>query len=241
VIIDSLKSIKTPNSGSLVIPSFLLGSKPDKAIKRASERLSKQSELLKSRTARLLLYPSRNDPVYRTLQRLFKSRHPCHLVRGAKIRSKIRELANKRFILGYPPRKDHDNSIGDAINWEWLLHCATSCTDTDDVVIVSRDSDYGVYYNGHYIIDDWLRQEFKERVSHKRSITLTNRLTEAFKQASIKVSKAEEAEEESFLEILQTKFPHFDPGWDDEMKKAWFENYFEVFKTNAKVDKEERK
>ena len=45
--------------------------------------------------------------------------------------------------------------------------------------------------------------EFKERVSHKRSITLTNRLTEAFKLVSITVTKEEEEMEQIVLDTIQ--------------------------------------
>ena len=32
--------------------------------------------------------------------------------------------------------------------------------------------------------------------------------------------------------MLVEKFPHFDPAWNDEIKKKWFEAYFELFKIN---------
>lgn len=201
VIIEALNLIKPQSSGELVVPAFLRESQINKTIKRTREQLSKQTEKLMDRTARLLELPGRNDPVYRVLQRLFKARADCHLHRGNKKRQLIRELAHKRFMLGYPPRKSADLAIGDAINWEWIIYCAQNCT--NDIVIVSRDSDYGVHYHNKTIINDWLLQEFKERVSHKRSITLTTRLTEGFKLASITVSKEEELSEKKFIELLE--------------------------------------
>ena len=33
-------------------------------------------------------------------------------------------------------------------------------------------------------------------------------------------------------QMLADKFPHFDPAWNDEIKKKWFEAYFELFKLN---------
>jgi hypothetical protein len=33
-------------------------------------------------------------------------------------------------------------------------------------------------------------------------------------------------------QMLADKFPHFDPAWNDEIKKKWFEAYFELFKIN---------
>jgi hypothetical protein len=32
--------------------------------------------------------------------------------------------------------------------------------------------------------------------------------------------------------MLAEKFPHFDPAWNDEIKKNWFEAYFELLKFN---------
>jgi hypothetical protein len=36
----------------------------------------------------------------------------------------------------------------------------------------------------------------------------------------------------SWHQMLADKFPHFDPAWNDEIKKKWFEAYFELFKIN---------
>ena len=63
-----------------------------------------------------------------------------------KEQKKVFRLAWRRFLLGYPPRKADDTSIGDAVNWEWVVDCAKRAN--ADVVIVSRDSDYGVRLEG---------------------------------------------------------------------------------------------
>jgi len=117
------------------------------------------------------------------------------------MRKEIREKAYKRYILGYPPRKPNDTSIGDSINWEWIIYCATQCH--DDIVLISRDSDYRAFNKNNCYLNDWLHQEFKERVSHKRSITLTGLLSEGFKTAGITVPLEEEQAEETFLQYLQ--------------------------------------
>ena len=100
--------------------------------------------------------------------------------------------------MGYPPRKTSDLSIIDAVNWEWIIYCSQNCS--HDIAIVSRDTDYGVHHGKESILNDWLTQEFKERVSRKRSIYLTKSLSEAFKRASITVSEEEEKAEETLLE-----------------------------------------
>jgi hypothetical protein len=47
--------------------------------------------------------------------------------------------------------------------------------------IVSRDGDYGITVNGEALLNDWLAQEFKDRVSSRRKIKLTTKLTDALK------------------------------------------------------------
>ena len=198
VIIESLSNLKPQDSSNLIVPAFLRESKRNKSILRIQKSLSDQIRKLKDRTTKLIESPGRNDPVYMVLQRLFKAKGDCHLTRTEKVRFQIRELAQKRFVLGYPPRKPSDTSMVDAINWEWIVYCAQHCS--SDIVIVSRDSDYGVHHEGRSILNDWLLLEFKERVSHKRPVLLTNRLTDAFKQASISVSTEEERFEQELLE-----------------------------------------
>ena len=131
---------------------------------------------------------------------MFKSKEQCHLyrTRDQKLHDRIRTLAQERFTLGYPPKKDKDISINDAFNWEWIIYCAQNYS--NEIVIVSRDSDYGIVNNNDIILNDWLRQEFKERVGRAGSIILTNRLAEGFKRASIQVTPQEVAEEEKHIQ-----------------------------------------
>lgn len=80
--------------------------------------------------------------------------------------------------MGYPPRKAGETSIGDAINWEWIIDCTTACQ--KDLILVSRDTDYGTPYGNPPVLNDWLSQEFNERCKG-RAIVLTDRLSYAFK------------------------------------------------------------
>jgi hypothetical protein len=65
------------------------------------------------------------------------------------------------------------------------------------LVIVTRDSDYGVTVEKKSYINDHLRQEFSERVSRKRSLLLYPLLSDALKLFKVQVSqKEEEAETE---------------------------------------------
>jgi len=229
VILQSLTTLKTFGSDSLVVPAFLKESKTHISLVKLQKSLVHQTNKLKERTAKLLESPGRNDPVYKVLQRLFRARGFCHLTRENRNKIAIRREATQRFLLGYPPRKPNDFSMVDAINWEWIIHCAQNST--NDTIIVSRDSDYGRVYQNKPILNDWLLHEFKERVSHKRSIILTNSLTKAFKLATIPVSKEEEKFEQELLETKRfevdsiQRFPNFDPTWSSDIKNKWFNEF----------------
>ena len=67
------------------------------------------------------------------------------------------------------------------------------------VVIVTRDTDYGVIYDGKSYLNDWLRQEFSERVSHKRKIILTDKLSVGLKEVHAAVTREMEEEEARLL------------------------------------------
>lgn len=200
VIIAAHKEFKSPATGSLNPPAFLRQTQAAKSIAQNKKAIEGQTKKLKERIERCLKNPGRNDPVYKTFQRLFKATTPLNLSRDKDIRVSVRELAEKRFLLGYPPRKDSDTSIGDPINWEWIVHCAKE--QARDVVIVSRDSDYGPIFDGHSIINDWLAQEFSQRVGGQK-ISLTSKLTEGFKLASIKVSPKEVRDEADLLKKMR--------------------------------------
>lgn len=200
VILDSINRIKTPDWAGLTPPAYLSETQPAKLIDKNKKELTKQQKALKRRLESILKNPVRNDPVYQCLQRLFKNGNEFNLNRKKKIRKTIRSLAWKRFFLGYPPRKKDDTSMGDAVNWEWVIQCAKDSG--KHIIIVSRDSDYGIFYNGQPILNDALQQEFKERVSSKRKLILTDRLTVAFKQASITVTKKEEKQEQELIEEI---------------------------------------
>lgn len=197
VILESHHSIKPQTPAQLNIPSFLKESKYIKTSERLTKEWNNVARKLLTRTEKLLESPGRYDPVYKILRRLFRAKEACHLTRGNAIRDEIRDKAYKRYLSGYPPRKASDTSIGDSINWEWIIYCAKQCN--DDIIIISRDTDYGQHHKDKSFLNDWLFQEFKERVSRRRSIKLTRRLSEGFKLAGIDVPKAEEQAEDSLL------------------------------------------
>lgn len=196
VILEALDLIKKPE-GKMSVPAFFKGDQSVKSIKTSMDRIGDQVKKLKERTTRILAEPTRNDPVYKPIQRLFKSQKIFHLTRSNERRFEIRELAEKRYKLGYPPRKRADTSYGDAINWEWIVDCAARSK--FGIIIVSRDSDFGVTLGDVSYLNDWLLQEFRGRVGLQRKIILTSRLNEAFKLMKVKVSRKEEEAEEQFI------------------------------------------
>lgn len=201
VVLESLARIKTPDWSGLSPPAFLWHAQPAKILAKSKKEITKQQSKLMARTAAVLTNPAANDAVYQVLQRLFTNRGPYNLSRDKKVRYQIRRLARKRFALGYPPRKGNDTSIGDAINWEWIVNCAKE--NAKNIIIVSRDADYGSQYEDKTILNDWLSQEFKERTSRRRKIVLTDRLTQAFKMIAIPVTEAQEKEES---DVLSSRF-----------------------------------
>jgi hypothetical protein len=132
------------------------------------------------------------------LQSIFSKKQVIDLYRKHKKRYEVRELAQKRFILGYPPRKKNDTSIGDAINWEWLIYVAEE--KNVDIWIVSRDGDYGATQDDKGFLNDWLKQEFRERINKKRKIVLCPKLSLALREFEIPVTEEEEKEEERVIE-----------------------------------------
>ncbi len=203
VILEALNALKTPDWNGLKVPAFLDDAKPAQLISKNKKIINTQQEKLKKRIASILEMPNRSDPVFKALSQVFKRDSEYNLARDKEIRFKIRNLARKRFCLGYPPRKNNDTSIGDALNWEWIIHCAE--ISGKDIVIVSRDSDYGVEYDKKYFLNDWLRLEFSERIGRRRKIVLTNKLAEAFNKVAIRVSaQAKRKEEELVSELSGT-------------------------------------
>ena len=197
-ILETLRNFKMPNWASMTSPAILEKSEPMKIIGDRKKEIEKQSKKVGARMLKILHNPSTQDKVYQTLQRLFKDKNNSfNLHRESDVRLEIRELAKKRFWLGYPPKKKSDTSIGDAVNWEWIIRCAIDSG--KDIIIVTRDGDYGETYENKSFLNDWLLQEFKERVSQKRKIELTSRLSTALKKIEITVSKQMIEEEERII------------------------------------------
>lgn len=197
VILESLGKFGTLDWGKLSAPALVSETQAAVMVEKHRKGIIKQQKLLTEKIQNILEKPATQDEVYKVLQRIFKHNGPYNLNREDKKRFAIRRLARKRFFLGYPPRKKNDTSYGDAVNWEWLVQC--SIDSGKDIVIVTRDSDYGVIYKNISYINDWLAQEFKQRVSQKRRLKLTTSLSEGLKIVHAKVTKEMEDAEKAKL------------------------------------------
>ncbi|WBV56935.1 PIN domain-containing protein [Chryseobacterium daecheongense] len=188
--------IKTRNF-SLSLPHILTVEEEVKDFNETKKKLNDYQSKLEDKFAAILTNPLEHDQVYKKLEEIFVHKSEFNLNRDNIANTVIAEAARKRFDLGYPPRKDSDNSIGDAINWEWIIQCAK--TSGKSVIIITRDSDYGYIFKQEPHLNDWLAQEFKDRVNSENSIFLTNKLTKAFEIVKIEVTKEMVEEEQKII------------------------------------------
>lgn len=195
VIHESWRELKGPTQISR--PGIFSDAKATRVMARNLAEAEKRVGQLRSRLIKALENPVQHDPVYQVCQRIFQKSDDLTLGRDNRVRRSIQGAALRRFLHGYPPRKASDTSFGDAFNWEWMIHCAGQ--KKAGLVIVSRDSDYGVTISQKSYINDELRHEFSARVSRKRKLVLYASLSEALKAFDVPVTKQEEQVEKELL------------------------------------------
>ena len=203
-ILEGMQELKAPQQIPRV--GILSGDKATAIMERSRKEMERRINVLKAKLGRILKNPAAHDPVYKACQRVFHKADDLCLTRDNSLRRGIRSRALKRFLHGCPPRKKNDTSIGDAINWEWMVECVTRRK--AGLIIVSRDSDYGATVDNVSYINDHLRQEFSERVSRKRRLSLCSRLSDALKLFKVDVSaQEEESENELMIDVEDSKNP----------------------------------
>lgn len=230
VILEAIGEIKKNVQINTAVPACLSDTKIVEMIKKSKKGIDGQQKKLKQTIEKILKQPSYTDPVYKSLQKLFRHKSEINLDRENPIRYSIRKLALKRFILDYPPRKSTDNSIGDAINWEWIIKCAN---DTGkNIILVTRDTDYGADYEGELYLNDWLSQEFKERVSRRKKLILTDKLSKAFDYVNIHVTKDMIEEEQNIIDqsIFNNQFRAIQESLSSVQETMRLADYTNVFK-----------
>jgi hypothetical protein len=186
-MLEAFQKLKLP--GRPEIPGLFANSPVGEELQTLLDQIDKKLEVLKARLSAAMKSPAKYDPVYKVAKQIFSFESDFNLTRAKPERFQIRRLAPKRFLLGYPPRKNSDTSIGDAVNWEWIVECAKKSDRS--VVIVTRDGDYGLRFDRQSYLNEWLRQEFSERVGGKNQITLTESLSDALEKLKVHVTKAE--------------------------------------------------
>lgn len=236
-ILESISEVTKKSNINLSVPAILSDAQALKMMKKAKKDIDDQQKKLKLQIERILKNPNQNDQVFKSLQKIFNNKSNINLNRENKLRFSIRNLAKKRFILGYPPRKKDDNSIGDAINWEWIIKCAQITG--KHIIIVTRDTDYGTITESESYLNDWLQQEFKQRISQKRKLILTDKLSKAFQLVEIPVSK-EMIEEEKIVihetfSISQQKLQEYIRKLSETIKNT---GYIEKMKFNLLEEEE---
>jgi hypothetical protein len=198
-MMEGMQELKPPPAMSR--PGLFSDAKALKAIQRARDGADKRIRQLKARYVKALNDPAGNDPVYQACQRIFHKNDALSLTRDMRIRKAIRTRAMRRFMHGCPPRKKGDTSFGDALNWEWMIECANS--ENAELVIVSRDSDYGIVFQDRAYPNDHLLHEFSERVSRQRKLLLYAKVSDALKHFQVNVSEKEKREEEEIVAPTQ--------------------------------------
>jgi len=196
VIASALTNLKAPTIPNFM-PAYLSDSKTAAALSKNINQVKERIRVIKQRVERILKDPNANDPVFKSFSRIVANSSRNFNFLRPEQNKRIFELALQRHERGFPPRKPDAQSMGDAINWEWILDSAK--LSLSDVLIVSRDGDYGLLRGGVCYLNDWLAGEFRNRVSPKRKAELIPSLSQALKQLKIKVTVAEEREEENII------------------------------------------
>lgn len=181
IIISTISEFSTYTSSKFNYPSIIRG-EDSKVISELVNQIKKK-HLQKVETFKEIFSdPTEKDEVFKAMLKLSDENQPFFLDEKHPQNNVIFKLAKKRFLCGYPPRKKDDTSIGDAINWEWIVECSKA--NESDIIIVSRDGDYGKKLDKDLIMNDWLKYEFKNRSGH--NIFLTSELSKAFDMLDVK-------------------------------------------------------
>jgi hypothetical protein len=194
-IYEGMKQLKEPTQ--IPSPGIFSDATATRVMVKNLKEAGKRAKRLHTRLIRALEDPAQHDPVYQVCQRVFQKTDDLTLTRDNPVRRAIRRSAYRRLLHGCPPGKRGDTSYGDAFNWEWMVNCAIK--QAAGLVIVSRDSDYGITIENKSYINDHLRHEFSDRVSRKRKLLLFTSLSAALKVFDVAVSEKEAAVEEELL------------------------------------------
>jgi len=196
-LLETYKAWKDATVPSPSLPPLLHEQKVSKTLEKCRKELVEQHRRVRVRLEQVFSNPVKHDPVFRGVGSIMRSLSEWHLSTETEGAGELQARALRRFQLGYPPRKAADTSIGDAINWEWIIACAKKSRAR--IVVVSRDGDFGSAIDDQRVLNDWLREEFRDRVGKKRTILLRSRITEAMKELAIPLTRQERKAAEEIL------------------------------------------
>lgn len=209
IILELSKNYRPENININLKTPFQELDKKLENLQKTYTKLKSLSSEIKEETLNFIKEPT-SDSTLTRINKLFSLDHDLYLTEKNEYFNDIFDRAKKRFLMNKPPRKSSDTSLGDSLNWEWIIECSKNMN--KNVIIVAKDSDFGIIDKSKGIINDWLKEEFYNRTGKDKNITLTPILSEAYELAEIPVSEQERKEEIlnfiSYMdEILQTLSP----------------------------------
>lgn len=167
-------------------------------LSKAQRDMNAELKKIKKIFTDVLEKPQTHDDVFRSLLKIWKKKQGYYLAKDGSDWEIVFNLAKERHAMGYPPNKSDSKRLGDAIHWEWIIHCANSADVGPNIIIVTRDEDWGIVNVANPILDDYLKFEFAERVGRQRRIEITPDLSVAlkkFNQVDAQAAEKVEAEE----------------------------------------------
>ncbi len=190
VILSTVKEFDRVDGYKNILPPIVNKNGLNDSLKELQKEIKLKLDQLKKELKEIYQSPLASDNVYKTFDELCNKPSDYRLTDDHKEFKNVLDSAQWRYSLGYPPRKFDDISFGDALNWEWIIHCAKKSN--KDIIIVSRDNDFGYPFDKKDVensLNDWLLTDFNKRVGTTKKIILTQRLTYALKSIEISVSK----------------------------------------------------
>lgn len=202
VIDEYIKHIPTKIDNIALAPVLLSNTVEAQKIKIEVENLKKDFKALKKTLRSILDSPDEKDKAYQKIIPFFNIDTDLNYKNAeAKLQDEIFLKAIKRFHRGMPPRKKDDLSIGDALNWEWCLHCCSE-KDKANLIILSRDEDFAESpKDTKSPILKMLEEEFKSHVGDDFNVKLERSLTKALKDIQISLTEAQANELDEIQKI----------------------------------------
>jgi len=201
-----------------VLWPFLRSDDTKDGLAKVKAEVDKYVKMLQTKTRALLDEPAKHDPIYRAGIEMFKEvPGDTNLKADSESFERLFTRAKRRWQLGYPPRKADDSAMGDAINWEWILDCAARLK--KNVVVVTRDQDFGERIDNKRHMKEFLKLEFEERVGKKYRVEITELITEALALSGEKVSSKDKKTEIEALERLRNHYILTSSQLDTNLKR----------------------